>query len=63
MNIDQIISKIKDIEDKGTQTNPQYYCEVFYEIMKFGGLSDDDIKRFVLYFPIEFNHLIKDEDE
>jgi hypothetical protein len=50
MEIEQIIEKIKAIKNKNTQTCPEYYLGLIIEIMKYGGLNEEEIKRFLLYF-------------
>lgn len=52
-NIYNIIEKIRAIQEKGTQTSPDYYSDLFMDIMKFGGLNQEDIIRFFKYIKIK----------
>lgn len=43
----KIIRKIEYIKDKNTQTTPEYFFELFIDILKFGGVDKEyDIKRY-----------------
>lgn len=59
----KIIIKIFFLQDKNnTEISPQYLMELFYEIMEFANLKDDNKRKFLESFPKELEDIIRTND-